>query len=385
MKVLVVGGGIMGLSATWALRRAGAEVTLLEQHALPNPLGSSVDQHRLIRYPYGAQRGYTQMVRHAYHAWERVWRDLKTKLYAETGTLVLSGQGDDWASICAGILAQENVEHLAFDGESVTGRWPMLNGEALQDAFYCPSGGVLFAEAIVASLGAHLRERGMTLRTQARVVAIDAAKGSVTLADKSVLQADRVLVTAGPWTSELLPDLADVSRPSRQVVVYLQPPADLNAAWHAAPMLLEIGETKGFYLVPPRVTRDGMRTGLKIGDHRFGPTADPGGNREPRPDEIDAILENARHRIADLDQYRVAQARTCFYDVQTEERFQFRQLGPRGFAFCGTSGHGFKFGPVVGEIIADALLEKAGFDETARWLAGVVEAEEPESADQVRE
>ncbi len=375
MKIIIVGGGIMGLSSAWALRRAGAEVTLLEQGSLPNPLGSSVDQHRLIRYAYGAQRGYTRMVRHAYHAWERVWRDLKARLYAETGTLVLSGAGDDWAAVCAQVLTQENVEHLAFDAETVAGRWPMLDGTALQDAFYCPSGGVLFAEAVVAALSAHLRERGVILRAQAKVAAIDAEGGSVTLQDGSKLTADRLLVCAGPWTSQLLPGLAELSRPSRQVVVYLQPPADLMAAWHAAPMLLEIGEAKGFYLVPPRVTKDGMRTGLKIGDHRFGATADPGADREARPDEIEAILANARHRIADLDQYRVTAAKTCFYDVEAEERFQFRQLGPRGFAFCGTSGHGFKFGPVVGETIADALLEKAGVAETASWLAGVADGD----------
>ena len=374
MKVIIVGGGIMGLSSAWALRRAGAEVVLVEQGALPNPLGSSVDQHRLIRYPYGAQRGYTAMVRHAYHAWERVWRDLKTKLYAETGTLVLSGAGDGWAAACARVLAEENVEHLAFDAETVTGRYPMLRGEGLQDAFYCPSGGVLFAEAIVAALTVHLRERGVALLTQKTVKDIDAENGSVTLADRSVLQADRLLVAAGPWTATLLPDLAAVSRPSRQVVVYLQPPAELAAAWHAAPMLLEIGESKGFYLVPPRVTRDGMRMGLKIGDHRFGPTADPGSDREARAEEVDAILENARHRIADLAQYRVSQAKTCFYDVEAEERFQFRRLGSRAFALCGTSGHGFKFGPVIGEIITDTLLEKAPYDETAEWLAGHIKA-----------
>lgn len=373
MKVIIVGGGIMGISSAWALRRAGAEVVLIEQGALPNPLGSSVDQHRLIRYPYGAQHGYTRMVRHAYHAWDRVWRDLKMKLYAETGTLVLSGQGDDWAAKCAAVLQDEEVEHLSFDAATVAGRYPMLDETGLQDAFYCPSGGVLFAEAILAALTTHLRDRGVKIATNQTVTAVDAEAGTVTLGERGALQADRVLVTAGPWTSRLLPGLAEVSRPSRQVVVYLQPPADLSAAWYSAPMLLEIGETKGFYIVPPRITRDGMRTGLKIGDHRFGATADPSSDREPTQSEIAGILDNARHRIANLDGYRVAQAKTCFYDVEAQERFQFRALGSRAYAFCGTSGHGFKFGPLVGELIGDVLLDKAEALTTAQWLAGDVE------------
>jgi sarcosine oxidase subunit beta len=372
MKSIVIGGGIMGLSAARALKKAGHDVVLIEQGTLPNPLGSSVDQHRLIRYPYGAQRGYTRMVRHAYHAWKRLWHDLKMTLYAETGTLVLSGAGDDWAKQCAETLAAEDVEQLAFDAASVTGRWPMLNGEGIEEAFFCPSGGVLFAEAIVAALSSYLRDRGVTLLTNTSVVAVDAEKGTVRLADKTVLQADHVLVTAGPWTARLLPELEKVARPSRQVVVYLQPPSDLGAAWYQAPMILEIGQTKGFYLVPPRITRDGMRTGLKISDHTFGTTADPDGNRTATPDEIEAILAKARHRVTDLSQYRVAQSRVCFYDVEAEEKFQFRQFGPRGFAFCGTSGHGFKFGALIGELLADALTGKATYEETARWLAGEI-------------
>jgi len=377
MKVIVVGGGIVGLSTAWALRRHGADVTVVEQGALPNPLGSSVDQHRLIRYAYGAQAGYCRMVREAFHAWEAVWRDLGTRLYAETGTLVLSGAGDAWAAQSRAVLETELVEHLAFDAETVAGRWSMLSGDGIGEAYFCPSGGVLFAEAIIAALTVHLRDRGVTFLTNAAVRVADMAAGAVVLADGTRLEADRVLVAAGAWTSQLLPDLAPVSRPSRQVVVYLAPPADLTAAWHAAPMLLEIGTAhdaaaKGFYLVPPRVTRDGMRTGLKIGDHRFGPTADPGTDREPQQAEIDAILDNARHRVAQLEQYRVTQAKTCFYDVETEERFQLTRPAPRGLVLCGTSGHGFKFGPILGARLAAVLLDKADFASTARWAAGYI-------------
>lgn len=370
MKVIVVGGGIMGLSTAWALKRAGCDVTVIEQGSLPNPLGASVDQHRLIRYAYGARRGYLRMVREAYHAWERVWADLKMRLYAETGTLVLSGEGDSWAKESCIALAAEEVEHLAFDAETVAGRYPMLVADGLQDAYYCPSGGLLFAEAIVAAMSSHLRERAVTLLAGRKAVAVDAAAATVKLDDGGSLQADRVFVAAGPWTAQLLPDLAPVARPSRQVVVYLQPPAELAAAWHAAPMLLEIGEVKGFYLVPPRVTRDGMRTGLKIGDHRFGPTGDPGSDRDPTQAEIDAILDNARHRIAGLETYRVGMAKTCFYDVEPDEHIQLRSLGARALALCGSSGHGFKFGPVLGERIAAVLQDKAELAATASWAAG---------------
>jgi glycine/D-amino acid oxidase-like deaminating enzyme len=94
-KVIVVGGGIMGLCAAWALRRVGGEVALYEQGPLPNPLASSFDHHRLIRYTYGAMTGYARMVREAYAAWDRLWADLGQRHYHETGTLAAARDDDD--------------------------------------------------------------------------------------------------------------------------------------------------------------------------------------------------------------------------------------------------------------------------------------------------
>jgi sarcosine oxidase subunit beta len=374
MKVLVVGGGIMGLAAARSLLQEGCTVTLIEQASVPNSLGASVDQHRLIRYPYGSARGYMRMVREAYAAWDSVWAELGATLYQETGTLVLGARGGGWAAESRAALEAEGVGLEPLDAAALAARYPMLDASGASQAFYCPSGGLLYAQAIVAALAAHLRRRGATLLASAKVSALDGERGEVRLADGRALRADCVLLAAGPWTARLVPALAEQARPTRQVVVYLAPPREWAAAWLRAPMLLDIGGASGFYLVPPRVTAAGMPLELKIGDHRFGPGGDPDRDREPSAAEVEAILAQARSRLPRLDSYRITAARTCLYDVAPDERFRLRRLGARGFAFCGSSGHGFKFGPVVGEAIAAVITGRADYERTAARLAGETSA-----------
>jgi glycine/D-amino acid oxidase-like deaminating enzyme len=250
----------------------------------------------------------------------------------------------------------------------------MLDSSGAPQAFYCPSGGLLYAAEIVAALAAYLRRQGATLLANAKVSALDGERGKVRLADGSALRADCVLVAAGPWTARLLPALAAQARPTRQVVVYLRAPDECAAAWLRAPMLLDIGAASGFYLVPPRVTAEGMHLEPKIGDHSFGPSGDPDRDRGPSAVEVGAVLARARSRLRRLDSYRITGARTCLYDVDPAERFRLQRLGARGFAFCGTSGHGFKFGPVVGEAIAAVITGRANYERTAARLAGASDA-----------
>ena len=84
----------MGLCAARALLKKNISVQLFEQFEIPNSKGSSSDNHRLIRYPYGAQQGYMLMVREAYYAWDDLWQDLGRAFYTQTGTLVISPQTD---------------------------------------------------------------------------------------------------------------------------------------------------------------------------------------------------------------------------------------------------------------------------------------------------
>jgi sarcosine oxidase subunit beta len=361
---LILGAGIMGLSTAWALARAGWAVRVVEQDTVPNPRGSSVDDHRLIRHAYGAAHGYMRMIDPAYRAWELLFAEAGARPYVETGVLALAGAPGGWLAESRAALAEDGHAPADLAPAEIAARYPFLMPEGIAGAFHMPRGGVLLARRIVALLAEVLAARGVAI-TRATAKAVDEAGAALVLADGQRLSADLLVVAAGPWGPRLLPGLPARVRPTRQVVVRLDPPAAHAEAWARAPMLLDIGATDGFYAVPPVAG-----TPLKIGDHRFAPTADPDGPREAGAAEVAAILDLARPRIRDLDAYRVLSAGACWYDVEAEERFVVEPLGARGFVMSGFSGHGFKFGALLGLAVARAAADPALAAALPGWAAG---------------
>ena len=181
LTVSVVGAGIMGLSTAWALARRGHRVQLFEQYAVPNPLGSSVDSHRLIRHPYGAEAGYAAMIDRAFASWDRLWADLGERHYVETGTLVTSSESGGWAADSARVLAELGRPVTPLDPATLARRFPQLDPDGIVQAFHLPTGGVLLADRIVAALARHLATRGVALSPATRVAAIDPDRAQVTL------------------------------------------------------------------------------------------------------------------------------------------------------------------------------------------------------------
>lgn len=368
MNVSVVGGGIMGLATAWALVRRGHAVTVFEQGALPNPHGSSVDEHRLIRYAYGASLGYTRMVGEAYAAWEALWRDLGETLYEPTGTLALTTGAPGWARDSAQALATLGMDVEWLDAEAIERLYPQLRAGPLVWGFRVGSGGVLLAGEIVQALASHLRGRGADLRTGCRVGAIDPLRARVVLERGEALDADALVVAAGAWAPRLLPVLARRVTPSRQVVAYLEPPSAMRDVWIRSPMILDIDPGTGFYVVPPVRGRR-----LKVGDHRFTCTGDPDRDREAGVAEAAALLDRLKPVLRDAGAYTVSGARTCFYAVEPHERFLVEPLD-RAWIVSACSGHGFKFGAVIGERVADAVEGRRPAAEIARWASGTVES-----------
>jgi glycine/D-amino acid oxidase-like deaminating enzyme len=367
VRVTVVGAGIAGLSVARGLLKLGHAPVVLEQGTAPNPLASSADRHRLIRYAYGLEHGYAVMVGEAYAAWEALWADLGERLYVETGQLLVGPHDDPWVRGSCRSLELLGLPFELLDAGAVAARYPVLDPDRAGQVLHSPTGGALLAERIVAALAAWLRRQpGAELRQHARVTEFDPERATVRLADGAELGADALVVCAGPWLPRLVPAMTARVTPSRQVLAYVRPPAELAPHWRGAPMITDVltSEQSIFYAVPPVAD-----AGLKFGDHRFTRGGDPDADRAPLPGEVAEVMGLASRRLRRAEDYAVEETRTCFYTVTDDERFVAHREG-RLLALSPCSGHGFKFGPLVGERVAEVVAGARVLGKFARWLAG---------------
>ena len=367
MRILVVGAGVMGLSIAEALLTAGHRVMLYEQGQIPHEPASSVDQHRLIRFPYGDQDGYARMVAPAYAAWDRLWQRLGTSHYVATGTLAVSRRPGGWMDSSIAGLERLGQPFERLDAAALAARFPLLTIHPEERGLYLASGGLLRARPILESLAARVVALGGGLFPRGRVSAVDAAAGRISFTDGTRAAGDLVIVTAGPWLADLLPDFAARVTPSRQAYAYLDPPEETRAAWARHPMLLDIGGSEsdsGFYLVPPAAG-----TALKIGDHSFSLSGHPDRDREGRPADVAESLAIAAKHLVGFERYRVFHIGTCFYTVAEGERFVAE---PRGAAWIltGFSGHGFKFAPLIAEALAEVIAGRRTAGDFRHWISG---------------
>ncbi|MGH6913748.1 MAG: FAD-dependent oxidoreductase, partial [Geminicoccales bacterium] len=305
-------------------------------------------------------------VREAYAAWDRLWADLGRSHYCETGTLVVARDEDDWVRRSFDCLQGMQLPVEAWEPARIAERLPFLDTSSIGWALFTSTGGVLFAERILRDLARHLAERGVALHANTRVSEIDPARAAIRTTDGQIDAADALVVAAGPWAPRLVASLRGRVTPSRQVLAYVEPPAEHLPVWRSAPTVVDQLEAArgGFYAVPPV---DG--TGLKMGDHGFSLRGQPDDEREATDQDAEAALAMARIRLKDFERYRIVEVRTCFYSVADGERFIVEPQA-RAWVLAGFSGHGFKFGALMGEALADTLAGRRAPEAMTAWAAG---------------
>ncbi|HLZ22678.1 MAG TPA: N-methyl-L-tryptophan oxidase [Ktedonobacterales bacterium] len=353
-SVLVVGGGVMGMATACALAGRGAAVTVLERYTLAHEWASSHGLSRAIRYEYGAEAIYTDMVAHSLPLWEELARETGRHLYTETGVLTL-GQPDDGHALPGyEVMRAAGLPVERWSAAECAARFPQFHAEQYGAITYNPTGGMLHATECVRALADRLRARGGELRECVRVARVEPAGGGgrVVLADGSRLEADVVVVTAGPWVHDVLPDVNLPVRPTRQQVCYLAGLARERFGIGAFPVFLVGMHFYGFPLHGPGW--------FKVGSHSFGAEVDPNAGYEPDIAEVETVRAFLRGTIPAAAEAELAQVDRCMYDVTPTEDFILdRHPGGAGVIVgSGFSGHGFKFGVLIGELLAALALDE---------------------------
>lgn len=366
--VLIAGLGAMGSATATELARRGVGVLGLDRYAPPHALGSSHGGSRIIREAYFEHPLYVPMVQRAYELWRALEKSSGVRLLLETGGLMI-GRPD--SALIEGSLRSAEIHrlpHTMLTAAEVRARFPALHPEQDMVAVLEPRAGVLFPEACISAHLGEARRHGAELRFDEPVLRWESDGDFVRVfTSRGEYRARQMIVTAGAWVESLLPGLELPLRVERQVLHWFDPTSNVAAFTPSrCPIhLWQFDNGLFFYGFPD------LGTGVKAAFHHAGEvtTAD-GVRRDVTPAEIGTVRAALRRFVPAADGPARASA-VCLYTNMPDEHFLIdRHPGEaRVLVASPCSGHGFKFAPVVAEILADLVQGKPPrFDLTLfRW------------------
>lgn len=356
LDLVVVGGGVFGLGAALEAARRGRRTVVLERGSIPNPIAASYGPSRKIRSTY-TDPHYARLARRAMEGWRQIEREVGQELMIAAGNLAYTALDDQpHLDELEAVARRVGAPIERLDGCQVAARFPQF--VRARRAILETDAGFLRASACVAALRALAEGAGVTVRTQREVTSVrdDGDAAVVELADGQEVRADRVILALGGWSKRLLPDLADTLVQSQQGLMYL---ADVSPAFqHPSFPAFSCPDT-GFYGFPSYGGEP-----MKVALHILGdPIPSPDFDRSTSPPGfVEGITGFLRDDLGlDPDDHSV-RVESCMYNLSPSSDFllDFHPSRPRLFVATGGSGHGFKFGSVIGAAIMDRLDGVAG-------------------------
>ena len=362
---VVVGLGAIGSAATYHLARRGRRVIGIERFQPGHEYGSSHGATRIIRLGYYEHPSYVPLLRRAYALWRELEAAAGRPLMQITGIAEI-GPAD--GRLVTGTLAaahSHDLPHAVLAAPEFMRRFPAFRIPADWVGVVQPDGGVLAPErAILAQL--ELAEAaGAELRMGEAVAAIEPRRGGGRIVtDRDTIDAGGAIIAAGPWVKKLLPDLATPLRVTRQVMAWFEP---------RDPTLFQPGRFPVFMIESERGIHYGFpldETGVKFAKHHHADeTVDPDTCDRSGSADDEALIRPALAECLPAANGRLVQAKTCLYTMTPDGDFLIDRLpgAPQIVVASPCSGHGFKFAPVIGEILADLATHGATHHDISRF------------------
>ena len=344
--VVIVGGGAMGTSAARALAKRGRDVVVLERFELGHSHGSSGGPTRIFRLSYH-HPDYVRMARRAIASWRDLEREAGEPLLVPVGGIDVGDPG----GLRAAALEAAGEHYERISSTAATERWPGIRLPEGVDVLAQDDAGVCLVERTLRALHRSAVAEGATIRERTAVDSIarsgpDAVE--VRTADRTI-RSGAVVVAAGAWASDLLRGVGiDLPlRPTLEQVTYFRDEATTPPG--SPPTIVDWTRDPIAYTVPDPTDPGSFKVAL----HLSGPVVDPDAHpREPDPARVEAVLRYANETFPGAGPTGVTE--TCHYTNAPDEDFVLDRVGPVVIA-SPCSGHGFKFVPLVGELVADLV------------------------------
>ncbi|MCX6015772.1 MAG: N-methyl-L-tryptophan oxidase [Chloroflexales bacterium] len=356
---IIIGLGGMGSATAYHIARRGQRVLGLEQFTPAHSNGSSHGHSRIIRQAYMEHPSYVPLLKRAFVLWDELAAHSDEDLLHLTGGIMIGRPDSDAIQGTLASVREHQLPHQMLDAATIRQRYPALTPSDDIVAVYEDNAGFVVPEAAVRT---HLRlaqTHGAELHFQEAVTHWQAnpAGGVTVTTAQGVYTADHLVITPGAWAPELLADMGLPLRVERRVLLWFAPIGGFAPFTEPNfPIYIwDCGDGVSFYGFPYHPSLPG----IKVAIHTVGQICSPDSiERQLQAHDVESLQNLLRERIPALLGPMI-HYETCMYTLTPDEHFVIavHPDHPQVVIASPCSGHGFKFTPVIGEILADLAID----------------------------
>lgn len=352
----VIGLGAMGSAALYNLSKSEASVVGFDQYSPPHQFGSTHGDTRITRLAIGEGSEYVPLVSRSHQLWRELEQESEQVIFNQCGGLVLAKEGNPFLEQTIRSAKEYQIEHSVLTSQDVQKKYPVLNVDSETLACYEPSAGYVIPENAVAS---HL---SLAKKNQAEVfldTTVQSIEDHLIRTNQGQFRADKIIVAAGAWTSNLLPEMKDALSVYRQLLYWFPIEKGYQNFVDMPIFIWEFGKTPDDFIYGfPAI--DGPGGGIKVATEEYQKTVSADIGKLPASqEEIAEMTKNyIKPNLPGLGDTPIKTV-SCLYTNTKDSRFLIDEVSSDLFVISACSGHGFKHSAAIGEAVSELALDGA--------------------------